>query len=134
MRWMSMTVLVGVVLMATACETAQADVCGSLTELQTSVQALVDLEPAQVGLDGVQAALDVVADDLDAVLEAGRAELGDDVEALQSSLQGLRDVVQDAETEGVVAAADLEVRLQEVATSWDALVAAADSLGCDLQA
>jgi outer membrane murein-binding lipoprotein Lpp len=60
--------VVGAVLFLAGCGTdaATADVCTSSTELQTSVQALADVEPVQVGAEGVGSAGETVQQARDA--------------------------------------------------------------------
>jgi polyhydroxyalkanoate synthesis regulator phasin len=90
-------------LLAAGCGGEEAAVCEDLDNIQSSVDELRDVELGEGALDEVQR----IADDLLAEAQAAQtdaeAELGDELGALQTSVQGVVSEVETAAASGVSA-------------------------------
>ena len=69
----------------------QAELCQSLEDLQNTVRGIGDIELGEDTVDELRQTADELSTDLEAVEEAAGDELGDDVTAIETSLQELSD-------------------------------------------
>lgn len=125
-------VLVALVL-AAGCGGEESALCGSLEDVQGSVQSIRDTELEEGALEELEQEADDLNESLTAASEAAGDELGDEFAALESSVQELRSGVEAAAAEGEVSRetiATLTGPISETAAAFDALLAAAP--GCDL--
>ena len=69
----------------------EADLCQSLEDLQDTVRGIGEIELGEDTVDELQQTADELSTDLEAVEEAAGDELGDEVAAIETSLQALSD-------------------------------------------
>ncbi len=105
--------------------TGASDVCADVTAVQESVDALTDIELESSLPSDFQGAVEAVQADLDSLKTSASDEVGDEVGALESSLEELASAAEtlteapDATTLAAVAA-----ELTDTVQAWDAVVAA----------
>jgi hypothetical protein len=116
--------LTSIVVLA-ACSGETSPVCDDLAQLGTSVDALQAVELDASLPTELQGALDAVQADLEALKASATDEVGDEVGALESSLQelsGTAETLTEAPDPTTIAAVGAE--LADTKQAWDALVAA----------
>lgn len=69
------------------------DVCETRDDLQTSVDALMDVDVVEQGSDALEAAVADMTDAADAMAEAAAAELDDEVDDLRTAIDELETAV-----------------------------------------
>ncbi len=74
-------------------ESAQDQYCQAGADLKSSLASLIDLDLLASGTDGLNEAIEQVSDDVDALRDSASNATVDDVEALQASVNGLKDAI-----------------------------------------
>ncbi len=110
------------------------DACASLKTLETSVDALLAVQPLQVGAQGVKTAVGEVQKDLDAAASVASTEFAPQIDALKQSVTAVSDTLQNTNGQSIATiAGQLATELPAIKTAWDNLKTAASSLDCGLQ-
>ncbi len=110
------------------------DVCASLKTLETSVDALLAVQPLQVGAQGVKAAVTQVQTDLSAAASAASTQFGPQIDALQQSVTAASDTLKNTNGQSIATTAtQLATELPAIKATWDDLKTAVSSLDCGLQ-
>lgn len=127
-----MAVMASLLVLATACgDDDDADrtgdeasaVCDAKDELDSSVNALGDLDVSAEGTNAVDAAVDDVRDDIEAVRDAAQGDVDDEVEDVESAFDELEAAVAtfgDQESTGA-AVAGVSSAVADLATAVGAL-------------
>lgn len=116
------------------CAEDEAAVCGSLSDLQASVQSLRDIELSDTSAEEVQGAVSDIQTDVDAVQTDADEEFGQEVDTFEATVQTLVADVEEASAEGELT----RDSLVELATSVGSAVTAFETLkdaapDCDLE-
>jgi len=126
-------VLTGLLAVAAGCAgDGSASTCDNLEDLQASVDALREIEPSVDALDEVRAAADDIEAELAETKDAAEDDLGDELDAFDTSLQALRADFDAAEAEGFSRASltALVTSVSNAIAAFETLIAAAPD--CDL--
>jgi hypothetical protein len=108
----------------TTTTTAEEALCADREQLTTAMQGLTDLDVVASGTDGLQAAVTEVKDSLTALKESASANFQPEVEAVESSIQGLETALGDGSVSGIASA------VAEVATTGSARLQSLGSVDC----
>jgi hypothetical protein len=122
--------LAALLLAGAACGDDEASsACEARDELESSVEALRDIDVLDDGLDALRADLDAVGEDL----ATFRTEAGDELEPQTDAVRGPIDQIRSTLDSGgtpAEIAASIGTGLSDLATSWNELAEAAQGL-CD---
>jgi hypothetical protein len=116
---------------ASATATGSAATCASLQALQSSVDALVHINPVEAGTAGIQDALTKVQQSADAVEADASSDLGPQITSLKQSLAAVGTTLSSGASIATMAT-QLATQLPAVATAWTQVTSAASSMGCNL--
>ncbi len=128
--------LVAVVLLAAflgACS-KQSDLCQSIDELQSRLQAVTQVNLVQDGVDALKQSVDAVTQQVDVVKQEASETFGSDITAIESAIGDLQAVVK--QVEGGASVADVTSQavagLTALKTATQNLVETAKTQECDL--
>jgi len=105
--------------------------CASLQALQSSVDALIHINPVEAGVQGIQDQLTKVQAAADAVEADASSDLGPQVTTLKDSLATVGTTLSSGASVSTIAS-QLATQLPAVATAWDQVTTTAASMNCDL--
>jgi hypothetical protein len=103
---------------------AEDALCADREQLTTAMQGLTELDIVASGTDGLQAAVTEVKDSLSALKESASDSFQPQVEAVESSIQGLETAISDGSVSGIASAA------ADVASTGGTLLQSLGSLDC----
>jgi hypothetical protein len=110
-------------------EEARDEVCQEADELRSDLQAITDVDFAQVSASDVQDAVDVVVDDVDGLADAAGEVASGAMDDLRAAVDGLESAVADLDGEG-----SLQTRVRAVVDAGQGVVTAVggltDDAGC----
>ncbi len=133
LRTLTLIALAAVTLLAAAgCGGEEAAVCGDLENIQSSIQDVRDIELEEGALEELQQTAADIEADLQAAQEDADAELGDELDALQTAVQALVVEAEAVAATGVSGESvqALSAAISDVRTSFQATQDAAPD--CDL--
>jgi len=105
--------------------------CASLQALQSSVDALVHINPVEAGTAGIQDALTKVQQSADAVEADASSDLGPQITSLKQSLAAVGTTLSSGASIATMAT-QLATQLPAVATAWTQVTTAAAAMNCNL--
>ena len=111
--------------------TGSAATCASLQALQSSVDALVHINPVEAGTAGIQDALTKVQQSADAVEADASSDLGPQITSLKQSLAAVGTTLSSGASIATMAT-QLGTQLPAVATAWTQVTSAAAAMNCNL--
>jgi hypothetical protein len=111
--------------------TGSAATCASLQALQSSVDALVHINPVEAGTAGIQDALTKVQQSADAVEADTSSDLGPQITSLKQSLAAVGTTLSSGASIATMAT-QLATQLPAVATAWTQVTTAAAAMNCNL--
>jgi hypothetical protein len=126
-RALALIGVLGTLILAAGCGGEESALCGSLEDVQGSLQSIRDTELEQGALEELQQEADELNGSVTAAREAAGDELGNEFAAVETSLQALRTQVE-AAGEGEVSretVTALAGPISETVAAFDALFAAA---------
>ena len=93
--------------------------CNDVDSLESSVQALGDVDVVQNGTSELRSALDDVQSDADALAESAKKDFGPEVDALQQALSTLGTALQNVGDNGVAPVQDAAQAVQTAAKNLE---------------
>jgi prophage DNA circulation protein len=133
-RLIPVAAVVTLLAVSAGCGDDEPEVCGSLRDLQTSVQSLRDIELTDTSAEELREAADEVATDVESVENDADEEFGQEVDTFQATVQTLVDDVETATAGGELtrdSVAELATAVASAATAFETLKDAAPD--CDLE-
>ena len=111
--------------------TGSAATCASLQALQSSVDALVHINPVEAGTAGIQDALTKVQQSADAVEADASSDLGPQITSLKQSLSAVGTTLASGASIATMAT-QLATQLPAVSSAWTQVTTAATAMNCNL--
>ena len=111
--------------------TGSAATCASLQALQSSVNALVHINPVEAGTAGIQDALTKVQQSADAVEADASSDLGPQITSLKQSLAAVGTTLSSGASIATMAT-QLATQLPAVSSAWTQVTSAAAAMNCNL--
>jgi ABC-type enterochelin transport system substrate-binding protein len=116
---------------ATPAASGSAATCASLQALQSSVDALIHINPVDVGVQGIQDQLTKVQASADAVEADASSDLAPQITSLKDALATVGTTLSSGANVSTIAT-QLATQLPAVAAAWGQVVTTAQSMNCNL--